>query len=182
MLQRLSSHSAALRRGFAGHSVSRADAALRRSLVRPEREQHGTVLLEAASDAPGVMVARAAPMVELLERRGTLSRRQARAGAFVYECWAIGIAGARDAEAGGSTVHDPGGIRDRQLDAATAYRRMRDAVGPRLWPITFAVTVEEWSCARWANERGRGMHKLGAVALLQTALDTIADHLGLAER
>lgn len=160
--------------------MTKPDAALRRSLVRPEREQHGTVLLEAATDAPGVHVARVQPTIERMERRGLISRRQAAAGYRIYACWALGIVGARDGDAGGSTVHDPGGYRDRQLDAATEYRRIREAVGPRLWSICFSVSCEDFSPERWANERGHGMDRRGAIALLRVSLDIAADHLNLA--
>lgn len=158
--------------------MTKADLALRRSLVRAEREQHSTVLIERVSDVPGAFVARSQPMVEFLERRGTLTRRQARAGAHVYECWAVGLVGARDPDAWGGGTADAGGYSDKRLAAATDYRKMRQAVGLRLWPVVFACCVEDWSCSRFANERGGGMHKQGAVELLRLALDTIADHLG----
>lgn len=160
--------------------MTKAEAALRRSLVRPEREQHGTVLLEATSDVPGSVTARAQPSLERMLRRGQISHRQAIAGARVYRAWALGIVGARDSDGGGNGS-DPGGYTDRRLDAATEYRRLRDAVGLRLWSITFAICAEDWSCDRWANERAGGMDRKGAIALLRVALDTAADHLGLPE-
>jgi hypothetical protein len=156
-----------------------ADAALRRSIVRPEREQHGVVLVEAASDAPGVMVARVQPAIERLARRGLLTRRQAAAGERIYRAWALGIVGARDGEAGGSSVHDPGGVRDRQLDAATEYRRIRDAVGVRLWPIVWHVACDDWSVDRFASEIGNGMDRKQWMGCLKIALDQAADFLEL---
>jgi hypothetical protein len=159
--------------------MTKADLALRRSLVRPEREQHSTVLIEAATDAPGAMVARAQPSIERMLRRGLLTQRQSDAGNRLYEDWAIGICCARDAEGNGSTVHDPGGYADRQLDAATRYRKAREAVGPRMWPCLFAVCCEEWSIERFANERGGGTDRKGWAAIVRLSLDTLADFYGL---
>jgi hypothetical protein len=152
---------------------------LERSLVNPHRNQHSDMVVERVTDSPGAYHARAQPSLERLAQRGHLSPRQAAAGSRIYSSWALGICGARDADAGGCTVHDPGGIRDRQLDAATEYRRLREAIGPRMWPLAFHVCCLDWSPARFANELAGGMHKLGAMAVLRVALDIAADHLGL---
>jgi hypothetical protein len=132
--------------------------------------------VERLSDGFGVRT-RVMPMVECLERRGALTARQARAGVRIYQCWALGIAGARDGDATGNGS-DPGGYTDAQMDAAREYRLIREAVGGRLWPLCFSVSVEDWSPARWANERGHGMHKAAAVELLRLALDMAADATG----
>jgi len=161
--------------------MTKAETALRRSLVRPEREQHGTVLVEPTCDVPGAMTARAQPTIERLLRRGQISHRQANAGARIYRAWALGIVGARDRDAGGSSAHDPGGYADRQLDAATEYRRIREAVGLRLWPITWHVTCDDWSVDRFASEIGNGMDRKQWMGCLKIALDQAADHLGLPE-
>jgi len=134
--------------------------------------------VERLSDGFGVRT-RVMPMTELLERRNAISPRQARAGARIYASWALGICGAHDADAGGGGSFDAAGYRDAQLDAAREYREMREAVGSRLWPVTFACVCEDWSPSRFANERGRGMHKAAALELLRVALDTAADALGL---
>jgi hypothetical protein len=156
-----------------------ADAALRRSLVRPEREQHGEFEIERVSDVPGAMKARAVPVVETLHRRGHLSARQAYAAAHIYSAWALGICCARDSEQAGGGPFDPGGYHDKQLDAAREYREIRDAVGPRLWSCLFAVVCEDFSIDRFANERGKGMDRKQWMGCLKLALDTAADHLGL---
>lgn len=153
--------------------------ALTASLVHPARQQHSTIVVEPSSDAPGVMVARSQPAIERMLRRGQLTMRQALAGQRIYGCWALGICGARDAEATGNGS-DPSGYTDRQLDAATEYRKLREAVGLRLWPVVFGCCCDDLSPDRWANERGRGMDRKGAIALLRVALDIAADHLGLA--
>jgi hypothetical protein len=117
------------------------------------------------------------PMAEILENRGTISPRQARAAARIYAAWALGVMGARDSDATGNGS-DPGGYTDAQMDAAREYRMIRDAVGPRLWPAVFATAVEDLSPARFANERGRGMHKAAAVELLRIGLDIAGDAIG----
>jgi hypothetical protein len=121
---------------------------------------------------------RVMPQIEVLHRRGALTGRQARAGGRIYATWALGICGAHDADAGGGGTADYGGYRDAQLDAATEYRRIRDAVGGRLWGVVFAVACEDWSPARWANDRAN-VHKAAAVELLRVGLDMAADSLEL---
>lgn len=132
--------------------------------------------VERLSDGFGVRT-RVMPQVEVLERRGALTPRQCRAGLRIYAAWALGIAGARDSDATGNGS-DPGGYTDAQLDAAREYRIIRDAVGGRLWPLCFAVSVEDWSPARWAVDRGKGMHKAAAVELLRLGLDLAGDAIG----
>jgi hypothetical protein len=154
-------------------------AALKR---KPERlppedpRQTARLSVERLADGFGTRT-RVMPQVEVLARRGALSARQARAGSRIYAAWALGICGAHDAEAGGGGTADHAGYRDAQLDAATEYRRIRDAVGGRLWSLVFSVCCEDWTPSRWANERGR-MHKLGAVELLRVGLDMAADAIG----
>lgn len=152
-----------------------ATLALRRSLVSDDRQRHNRVLVERLADGFGHR-ARVQPILERMESRGQISARQARAGERIYQCYALGVAGAHNGEAGGS--YDPGGYRDAQLAAAQEYRIIRDAVGGRLWPLAFSCCVEDWSVARWCNERGRGMDPRGAIALLRLALDVAADAIG----
>lgn len=137
------------------------------------------MVVERVTDAPGGYHARAQPSLERMVRRGHLTPRQAAAGQAVYSAWALGIMGAHDAESGGCSVPDPGGLRDAQLDAATCYRRCREAVGGRMWPVLFAVSCEDWSVERFANERGGGQDRKGWIGVLRVALDTAADALGI---
>lgn len=132
--------------------------------------------VERLSDGFGTRT-RVISQCEVLERRGTLTPRQARAGHRIYAAWALGICGARDSDASGNGS-DPGGYTDAQLDAAREYREIREWVGARLWPLTFSVCCEDYSPARWANERGYRMHKAAAVELLRLSLDLAADLLG----
>lgn len=150
--------------------------ALRRSLVSEHRQRHHRVLVEKLSDGFGHR-ARVQPILQRYEERGQITARQARAGQRVYEAYALGIVGARDAEPAGNGA-DTDGYAVAQLHAAEEYRRARDACGGRLWPVVFACCVEDWSAARWANERGHGMNPAGAMALLRVGLDMISDCLG----
>lgn len=150
--------------------------ALRRSLVSEHRQRHHRVLVEKLSDGFGHR-ARVQSSIERYERRGQLSPRQARAGERIYQAYALGIVGARNGESTGNGS-DPGGYSDAQLAMAEEYRLIRDAVGGRLWSLTFSVCCEDFSCARWANERGGGMHPNGALCLLRVALDIAGDALG----
>lgn len=140
------------------------------------RGKQSRTSVERLADSFGTRV-RVMSMVEVLERRGSLTSRQARAGTRIYQAWALGIMGAHDSEATGNGA-DPSGYSDARLSAASEYRMIRDAVGGRLWPIAFSCCCEDWSPARFANERGGGMHKAAAVELLRLALDLAADCLG----
>lgn len=143
--------------------------------IADPRRKPSRLSVERLADGFGERV-RVMGMVEVLERRGTLTGRQARAGFAIYRCWALGICGARDSEPAGNGA-DPGGYTDAQMDAAREYRELREAVGGRLWPVVFAVACEDWSPARFANERGGGMDPKGAIAVLRIALDIAADWL-----
>jgi hypothetical protein len=144
--------------------------------IADPRRKPSRLSVERLADGFGERV-RIKSMIEVLENRGTISARQARAGVRIYQCWALGICGARNADASGNG-NDPGGYTDAQLDAAQEYRRIRDAVGGRLWSVCFSVACEDWSPSRWANERGGGMHKAAAVQMLRIGLDEAADVLG----
>lgn len=159
--------------------MSKAAVVLRKPAKLPPEDARQTsrLTVEQLADGFGTRT-RLMSQCEVLERRGSLTPRQARAGARIYASWALGICGAHDAEASGGGSYDAAGYRDAQLDAATEYRRIRDAVGGRLWPAVFAVACEDFSPARWANERGGGMHKAAAVELVRIGLDTAADALG----
>jgi hypothetical protein len=141
------------------------------------RRKASRLVVERLSDGFGERI-RVMSQIEVLERRGALTARQARAGDKIYWCWSVGVLGISDAEPNGQGG-DAEGYAAVQLDAAKLYREVRDRVGPRLWPITFACVIEDFSPFRWANERGH-MHKAAAAQLLRLALDTAADALGIA--
>lgn len=157
--------------------------ALKRSLVPPERENHGQrVVIEARCvTGTGHVIehgARVQPAIERYLKRGQVTGRQARAAETLYRAWAVGIQGAR-LPAPGCASYSPGGWRDAQVQAARVYENARNHVGKRLWPLLFAVCCEDWTADRFANERGR--NSTGTMEALRYALDMLADSLGLAE-
>jgi hypothetical protein len=141
------------------------------------RKKPSRLTVERLADGFGERT-RVMPALEVMQRRGALTPRQADAGRRLYEDWAIGICGARNSEPGGNG-NDPGGYADRQLDAATRYRKAREAVGPRMWPCLFSISCDEWSIERFANERGGGTDRRGWAAILKLSLDVLADFYGL---
>lgn len=141
------------------------------------RKKASRTVVERLSDGFGER-RRVISALECLARRGTLSGRQAAAGLQLYEDWAIGVCGARNSEQGGNG-NDPGGYADRQLDAATRYRKAREAVGGRMWPVLFHVSCLEWTVERFANECGAGMDRKQWSGILKVSLDTLADFYGL---
>lgn len=155
--------------------------ALKHSLARPERFQHGRVLVEArAVTSSGQVVehgARCQTPVERYHRRGQLTQRQVNAAENLYRAWAT-MSGAR-VEGPGCPAWTPAGWRDAQITATRAYETARVQVGRRLWPLVFAVAVEDWTVDRFANERGR--NATATMEVLRYALDMVADSLGLAE-
>lgn len=156
--------------------------ALKRSLAAPERLQHGTVLVEArAVTSSGHVIehgARVQPSIERYKRRGQLTLRQVRAAELLYRCWALGIEGARQ-QSTGCDAWTPSGMSDAQVQAVRSYETARINVGPRLWPLVFAVCCEDWTVDRFANERGR--NSTSTMEVLRYSLEILADSFGLPE-
>jgi hypothetical protein len=158
--------------------------ALRRSLAGDDRLHHDDERLEVepASVAAGGLVGsyrvKARPAVELLERRGLLTWRQARAARRLYRSYSLGICGAREADKGTGSW-SPAGYSDLQLGAATDYRLGRAAVGGADWPVVFNVavldqTVRAYAQEHYASASGR---LIGLVMnRLRGGLDRLADY------
>lgn len=157
-----------------------ATTALARSLAVPEQLEHRDIVVEARSTTPGGVAlsygARVQPQLERMRSRKQIDARQYEAGIRLYKSWALGIAGARDTDAGGCTAWSPAGYADAQLSSALDYRNAREFCGPRLWPLLFGVVVEDMSAERWRNERGHGMDPKGVMALLRHGLDLLGDY------
>jgi hypothetical protein len=151
--------------------------AMRRHLAEDPKASSSRLAVERLSDGFGERI-RVMPMIEVLLRRNTITDRQALAGQRIFADYMLGIVGVSGAEPTGNGS-DPDGYAVAQAHAASEYRRVRDHVGPRLWPITFACVIEDFSPFRWANERGHAMHKRAAVELLRVALDSAADALAI---
>lgn len=156
---------------------------LRRSLILPERENHGdTIVVEARQVTSTGHVtshgARVQSAIERYTRRGQLTMRQIRAAETLYRAWALGIQGAK-LEAPGSASWTPGGLSDAQVQAIRTYEAARDGVGKRLWPLVFHVCCLDWTADRFANERAR--NSTATMEVLRYALDMLADSLGVPE-
>jgi len=111
--------------------------------------------------------------IERMRVRGQITARQAEAGERLYRCWSLGVAGARE-ESRGCAAWSPGGMMDAQLDALTSYRGAVSAIGKARFPLLFAVAIEDWTVARFTNERGYGRDGTGEV--LRSALEDLADY------
>lgn len=155
--------------------------ALKRSLVTAERGGHGDVVVEArAITSAGHAAehgARVVSPVERYSRRGQLSLRQVRAAELIYRAWAI-MNGARP-ESGGCSAWTPAGWSDAQIAATRSYEAAQRAVGQRIWPLLFHIACLDWTCERFANERGR--NSTSTLEVLRYGLDTVADVLGIPE-
>lgn len=79
----------------------------------------------------------------------------------------------------GCVSYSTSGWADAQIQARRVYESVRAAVGPRLWPLVFAVCIEELTVERFANERGRNSGP--TMEVLRVALDMVGDALGLPE-
>jgi hypothetical protein len=155
--------------------------ALKRSLAAPERLARGDLEVEARQVTSTGHVtaygARSVAPVERYKRRGQLTLRQVRAADLLYRAWAI-MNGAKPA-AEGCSAWTPSGWSDAQLAATRAYEKAQRHVGRHLWPLAFHVVCLEWSCERFANERGR--NATSTLEALRYALEMAADSLGVPE-
>lgn len=159
--------------------------ALRGSLLSAERlRQDAGELAEAepATITAGGMVAsyraKVRPAVEVLERRGLLEWRQARAARRLYRSYSIGIVGARE-KAKGCSAWTPAGYTDLQISAAGDFRAARVAVGGADWELCFAVCVLDVTVKLYVEERLRSTSgRLIGLTLnrLRGALTRLADH------
>lgn len=156
---------------------------LHRSLVRPERDRHDDIVVEArAITSAGHVTAYGArvqtPMQRYL-RRQQVTGRHALAADRLYRAWAISQGARLDAPGGAS--YSPGGWTDAQVQATRSYIAARDHVGGRLWPLLFHVACLDYPVDRVANEVLGGANPTAVMALLRHALDELADCFGLPE-
>lgn len=156
---------------------------LRRSLVRPERDQHDRVLIEPrAITSTGHAIesgARVQTPMERYLRRGQVTGRHARAAETLYRSWAT-MSGAK-LDPPGCVAYSPGGWTDAQITATRSYEAARAAVGPHMWPLVYHVACLDWTVQRVANEILGGRNPTGIMEVLRIALDIAADALGLPE-
>lgn len=160
--------------------LSEEEQALRRLFVSDDRAQHNAVVVEPREATPGGFIvrsgARVQPVVERLQRRGQLTRRQHAAAAELYRCWALGVCGAKDRQAVNGSW-EPAGYADAQLAALARYREARDLLGGRLWPIVFSVAIDDVPVTRWAESHRENTQ--AQMGVLRVGLDMLADLFGL---
>lgn len=120
--------------------------------------------------------ARAVSPIERYKRRGQLTLRQVRGAEMLYRCWALGVEGAKS-DAGGCDAWTPSGLSDAQVQAIRSYEAARMAAGRHLWPLAFHVACLDWTCERFALERGR--NSTSTLEALRYALEMVADSFGL---
>lgn len=157
-----------------------ADASLRRLFVPEAQANDDRLEVEAREQtASGFVIrygARKVTVIERQERHGHITHRQGAAARQVYRDYALGVAGARDRDAATGSS-GTAGYADAQLDALRRYRTVRDRLGGRLWPLTYAVIVEDITVADFA--RHRGLNATATQTLLRLALDLAGDALGM---
>ena len=125
-----------------------------RSLASSDRLRHDDELAiaEASTVSAGGLVAsyraRIVSPVELMQRRGVLTWRQGHAARRLYRSYALGIALARDRDAGGG-AWSPGGLTDAQLGAALDYGASKAAIGAGDWRLVEAVVLQELTVRHW---------------------------------
>jgi hypothetical protein len=158
----------------------RDEAKLRALFVPAARASDSRLEIEAREQtAAGFVISRGARVVsviERMERHGHITHRQGAAGRQLYRDYVIGICGARDRDAAVGNG-SPAGYADSQLDAIRRYRTVRDRLGPRLWPLAYAVVVDDVTVADFA--RHRGLNATGVQTLLRLALDLAGDALAM---
>lgn len=115
--------------------------------------------------------------LEGLYRRRTLTPRQAAAGRRLAGTYRLGVVGLRHPGDGPCSV--PSGWLDARIAAVEDYGRAREAVGPRLWPVVWAVACGDQPVRAVAEDRD--INPTAAVTLLQVALDLLADLYGIPE-
>jgi hypothetical protein len=159
-----------------------ADASLRRLFVPAARASDSRLEIEAREQtAAGFVISRGVRVVSVLERMervGAITHRQGCTGRQIYRDFVMGICGARDRDAA-SGNGSPAGYTDAQIDAVTRYRMVHDALGPRLFPLLYAVVLDDVSVPDYA--RVRGLNRTSVTAILRLALDMAGDVLGTHE-
>jgi hypothetical protein len=115
------------------------------------------------------------PPLDRYQKRKIITPRQHRAGAKLADDYQLGILGARDPEAKGSSGVKVG-LSEAQILAAEAYRKAVQAMGKRLSSIVIAVCCEEKDISVIATRRDLDPKQL--MGALKIGLDHLGDHYG----
>jgi len=183
-----------LERDAAGVTVSRKGRDRGTPELRAAYRRLGIAVVEEGDGTPHAVVKEAASPLGRYAARNEITRRQAAAGALLWRDWQSAHLEPRVVASLAARVDQ--GTTDAEAMAAAicgAYQDQHDAlryVGPRLASILVYVVCLSWTAAQWAashgrkagrrNERDRGTKEEG-IAVLQLALDSLADHYGLGE-
>lgn len=119
---------------------------------------------------------RQSSVIDALERRGSLSARQAAAARRLWSCYALGVAGIRSRDPG---TRSQNSYIEATIAANHAYHAVRDTLGPRLWPIAWEICCGDRTVQEVSTERKQ--NPTATATLLRLALDLAADHYMLPE-
>ncbi|KAF0115166.1 MAG: hypothetical protein FD149_1678 [Rhodospirillaceae bacterium] len=137
------------------------------------------IVVEETMQAGQYRLRRCSP-VEILLKRGSISRSQYEAAHQLYHDYALGVVGADDREKG----ELPPGIQWAggdpypvvRLAAITRFRQAVRSLGLRLSAVVLPVVCEEMYVKKLAERREERQE--GTMAILRLGLDSLADHYG----
>ena len=123
--------------------------------------------------------------LERMRAKQQISLRQAAAGERLYAAWALGVCGARDADAVGCSAWTPAGYSDAQLAALEDFRLAKAAIRPGLWDIVVAVCCHEQTVRGMVppgpNGRASGRKVCELMDLFREGLFRLAEHYSIPE-
>lgn len=146
-------------------------------------------VVEPAELTPGGMVVstrrRVQHPLERMRAKQQISLRQAAAGERLYAAWALGVVGARDADAVGSNAWTPAGYSDAQLAALEDFRLAKAAIRPGLWDLLIAVCCHEKTIRGMVppgrNGKASGRAVCDLMDLFREGLFRLAEHYSIPE-
>lgn len=146
----------------------------------PERAGHGK-FIDRPTDHAGIVGRVSQPPIDRLFIRKTISARMHSAAQMLRTDYEIGEMGAQDIDSdmpiGIRTA--PGGVSpsDRRIDALSAYKAARRAMGRYLAPIVVAVACEEKDVAACSVAMKENPQEI--MGVLKAGLKMLADHYRL---
>lgn len=146
----------------------------------PERARHGK-FIDRPTEIAGIVGRVSQPPIDRLFIRRTISARMHSAAQMLRTQYEIGEMGAQDIDSdmpiGIRTA--PGGVtpNDRRIDALTAYKAARRAMGRYLGPIVVAVACEEKDVAACSVAMKENPQEV--MGVLKAGLKMLADHYRL---
>lgn len=146
----------------------------------PERARHGK-FIDRPTEIAGIVGRVSQPPIDRLYIRQTISARMHTAAQILRTDYEIGEMGAQDVDSDMpiGIRCAPGGVtpNDRRIDALTAYRAAKSAMGRYLSPIVIAVACEEKDVAACARSMKENPQEV--MGVLKAGLKMLADHYRL---